>query len=74
MPNDLKREFSLLSLIIPLFCRKITRSDVYSAMSTISMADLDQWKRENLMSAKVVFFRKAFDRPVKNGGKKNCAA
>jgi hypothetical protein len=74
MPNDLKREFSLLTLIIPLFCRKITLSDVYSAMSTISIADLDQWKRANLKSAKVVFFRKAFDRPFKNGGKKNCAA
>lgn len=68
MPNDLKKEFSLLTLIIPLFCRKITLSDVYSAMSTISIKDLDQWKRENLKSAKVVFFRKAFEKTVKNGG------
>ena len=73
MPNDLKREFSLLTLIIPLFCRKITLSDVYSALSTISMEDLTQWKRENLISAKVVFFRKAFDPETKNGGKEYCA-
>ena len=37
-------------------------------MSTISMEDLAQWKRENLKSAKVVFFRKAFEKPFKNGG------
>lgn len=58
--KDPKRGFSAISLIIPLFCYKITVSDVTDAMKSISIKTLMDWQNTNLTKRGYNSFRNIF--------------
>jgi hypothetical protein len=59
-PKNPKKGFSSNSLLIPLFCKPFSPSDVRDAMNNITMAELEIWKNENLCNRKISSFRNLF--------------
>jgi hypothetical protein len=55
-----KKGFSSNSLLIPLFCKNFSPFDVYNAINTITMTELEIWKNDNLCNRKISSFRNAF--------------
>jgi hypothetical protein len=66
--KDPKRGFSAISLIIPLFCYKITISDVTDAMKSISMKSLLDWQNTNLTKRGYNSFRNIFTKSTQKEG------
>ncbi len=59
-PKNPKKGFSSNSLLIPLFCEAFSPIHVWKAMNSITMAELEIWKNDNLCNRKVSSFRNAF--------------
>ena len=65
--KDPKRGFSAIALIIPLFCRHFSPFDVFRAMSSVSVNDLDNWEKESLGKKGYRAFRNVFKLSKKKG-------
>ena len=59
-PKDPKRGFTAFSLIITLFCSDFSTLDTLKALSSISMDDLLNWKKKNLVIRPYTSFRNVF--------------
>lgn len=72
--KDPKRGFSSIALIIPLFCRQFSPFEVFRAMCSVSVNDLNNWEKECLGKKGYNTFRNVFKKSKKKGGTFTTAA
>lgn len=66
-PKDPKRGFTAFALIITLFCADFSMADTSKALVSVSMDELDKWKKKNLTSRPYTSFRNVFKTKSKKG-------
>lgn len=72
-PKDPKRGFTAFVLIIALFCSDFSPLNAFKALASISMKDLENWKKENLIIRPYTSFRNVFNAKSKKGEDSNIA-
>jgi hypothetical protein len=63
--KDPKRGFSAITLLIPLFCWNFTPFDVFKAMKSINIMQLELWEKKNLSKKGYLSFRNVFKKKFK---------
>ena len=59
-PKDPKRGFTAFTLIITLFCADFSLLDTFKALKSVSIDDLQKWKKNNLVIRPYTSFRNVF--------------